>query len=279
LRYHLEHHHKLTHELSAQVMRADPNSLALAHAHAHTHTHAKRRSPAEPASAGLSDPSAKRVKGECVDTTVPSASPGRRRRQYACGKCGFFPKAAPHECSRTEEHGAADGRFCHLPPATNPVEQDVDDTLDPAGQQTAASETKAAAAAAAAPPPGPHPSVASESRAAPPAPLPPHSYVVRTSAVAAVWMAATARPTSASCVNGAQAGHSCAQKGQTPPPYPAPPCAPSADAPRHAKQEAPKEFMCPITKAVMRDPVVAQDGFSYERAAIGKWFEQHNEYS
>ncbi|XP_042899841.1 WD repeat, SAM and U-box domain-containing protein 1 [Parasteatoda tepidariorum] len=33
------------------------------------------------------------------------------------------------------------------------------------------------------------------------------------------------------------------------------------------------EFCCPITQEVMRSPVVAEDGYSYERAAIEEWFE------
>ena len=35
------------------------------------------------------------------------------------------------------------------------------------------------------------------------------------------------------------------------------------------------EFRCPITLCVMRDPVIASDGHSYERAAIENWLEQH----
>merc|ERR1712187_202030 len=38
----------------------------------------------------------------------------------------------------------------------------------------------------------------------------------------------------------------------------------------------PNEFMCPITQATMRDPVVAADGNSYEREAIEKLFERSN---
>ena len=30
----------------------------------------------------------------------------------------------------------------------------------------------------------------------------------------------------------------------------------------------PREFICPVTRQIMRDPVVAADGQSYERAAI-----------
>jgi hypothetical protein len=34
----------------------------------------------------------------------------------------------------------------------------------------------------------------------------------------------------------------------------------------------PEEFVCPITRELMRDPVLLQDGFSYEREAICAWF-------
>ena len=36
--------------------------------------------------------------------------------------------------------------------------------------------------------------------------------------------------------------------------------------------EAPKELCCSITNTLMVDPVIAQDGFSYEKAAIERWF-------
>ena len=32
--------------------------------------------------------------------------------------------------------------------------------------------------------------------------------------------------------------------------------------------EIPKEFLCPITLAIMRDPVIMSDGQTYERKAI-----------
>ncbi|KAG2431713.1 hypothetical protein HXX76_009212 [Chlamydomonas incerta] len=41
----------------------------------------------------------------------------------------------------------------------------------------------------------------------------------------------------------------------------------SADLP----DDMPPLFLCPITQDVMEDPVVAADGFSYERAAIEQW--------
>ncbi|GMH36005.1 hypothetical protein BSKO_03873 [Bryopsis sp. KO-2023] len=35
--------------------------------------------------------------------------------------------------------------------------------------------------------------------------------------------------------------------------------------------DAPDRFICPITQDVMEDPVVASDGFTYERIAIQRW--------
>lgn len=46
---------------------------------------------------------------------------------------------------------------------------------------------------------------------------------------------------------------------------------------RHPRQdEMPDHFMCPITNVVMEDPVVAMDGYTYERSAISTWFQRHN---
>jgi hypothetical protein len=36
----------------------------------------------------------------------------------------------------------------------------------------------------------------------------------------------------------------------------------------------PSEFLCPIMREPMTDPVVALDGHTYERSAIVRWFEQ-----
>uniref|UniRef100_A0A182ILS3 Uncharacterized protein n=1 Tax=Anopheles atroparvus TaxID=41427 RepID=A0A182ILS3_ANOAO len=36
--------------------------------------------------------------------------------------------------------------------------------------------------------------------------------------------------------------------------------------------DIPLEFTCPITHELMKDPVFAEDGFTYERAAIREWF-------
>ena len=36
------------------------------------------------------------------------------------------------------------------------------------------------------------------------------------------------------------------------------------------------EYCCPITLRIMKNPVVAADGRSYERAAIKKWFKKHS---
>lgn len=36
--------------------------------------------------------------------------------------------------------------------------------------------------------------------------------------------------------------------------------------------DVPQDFVCPITHEIMIDPVMVEDGFSYERAAIMEWF-------
>ena len=41
----------------------------------------------------------------------------------------------------------------------------------------------------------------------------------------------------------------------------------------------PEEFVCKITGVIMADPVVASDGFSYERTALKAYFEAHNTQS
>lgn len=38
----------------------------------------------------------------------------------------------------------------------------------------------------------------------------------------------------------------------------------------------PSDFLCPINQTLMVDPVVAQDGNTYEREAISMWFRDHN---
>ncbi|CAJ1049511.1 WD repeat%2C SAM and U-box domain-containing protein 1 isoform X2 [Xyrichtys novacula] len=41
----------------------------------------------------------------------------------------------------------------------------------------------------------------------------------------------------------------------------------------------PDEFLCPITRELMREPVIAADGFSYEREAIESWINTKNRSS
>lgn len=43
--------------------------------------------------------------------------------------------------------------------------------------------------------------------------------------------------------------------------------------------EAPDEFLCPITRELMRDPVIAADGYSYERESIESWIRGKNKTS
>jgi hypothetical protein len=42
-----------------------------------------------------------------------------------------------------------------------------------------------------------------------------------------------------------------------------------------SQEQRPMEHYCPITQEVMKDPVVASDGFSYERATILEWIMKH----
>lgn len=42
-----------------------------------------------------------------------------------------------------------------------------------------------------------------------------------------------------------------------------------------SQEQRPAEHYCPITQGIMKDPVVASDGFSYERAAILEWIMRH----
>ncbi|MBM3611063.1 MAG: U-box domain-containing protein [Alphaproteobacteria bacterium] len=45
------------------------------------------------------------------------------------------------------------------------------------------------------------------------------------------------------------------------------------------EEDCPNEYLCPITMSIMRDPVVAMDGHSYEREAIEKHFSLGNRRS
>ena len=41
-----------------------------------------------------------------------------------------------------------------------------------------------------------------------------------------------------------------------------------------SNQQAPPEFICPITCDIFNDPVIASDGHTYERTAILEWIRQ-----
>lgn len=41
-------------------------------------------------------------------------------------------------------------------------------------------------------------------------------------------------------------------------------------------QDVPNEYLCPISREIMTDPVVTADGQSYEKAAIERWLAGHN---
>eukprot|EP00492_Amphilonche_elongata_P000279 TRINITY_DN113_c0_g1_i5.p1 TRINITY_DN113_c0_g1~~TRINITY_DN113_c0_g1_i5.p1 ORF type:complete len:105 (+),score=28.66 TRINITY_DN113_c0_g1_i5:141-455(+) len=40
------------------------------------------------------------------------------------------------------------------------------------------------------------------------------------------------------------------------------------------EEHIPYKFLCPITRDILEDPVVAQDGNTYERSAVERWFRQ-----
>ena len=42
------------------------------------------------------------------------------------------------------------------------------------------------------------------------------------------------------------------------------------------ENEAPDEYVCPITQEFMVDPVTCADGHTYERTAILEWLENHD---
>ncbi|ELR17586.1 Ubox domain containing protein [Acanthamoeba castellanii str. Neff] len=42
----------------------------------------------------------------------------------------------------------------------------------------------------------------------------------------------------------------------------------------HDDNEPPEEFLCPITQELMKDPVVASDGHTYEKLAIEEWIQK-----
>jgi len=55
---------------------------------------------------------------------------------------------------------------------------------------------------------------------------------------------------------------------------------PGESSPHHGDDQLPSqmrpELQCPITLQVMRDPVIAADGHTYERDAIRRWFTDHS---
>ena len=45
----------------------------------------------------------------------------------------------------------------------------------------------------------------------------------------------------------------------------------AAEAPAPREEEPPDDYVCSITHEVMSDPVMAADGYAYERSAIERW--------
>ena len=44
---------------------------------------------------------------------------------------------------------------------------------------------------------------------------------------------------------------------------------------QRSARQAPEEFTCPITNAIMDDPVIDKEGYTYERVAIEQWLGQN----
>jgi len=42
------------------------------------------------------------------------------------------------------------------------------------------------------------------------------------------------------------------------------------------QDKIPDEFFCPISAEIMIDPVMIEDGHTYERDSIEAWFEKHD---
>lgn len=56
-----------------------------------------------------------------------------------------------------------------------------------------------------------------------------------------------------------------------------PSVSPSAPSSEYDQDEdVPKEYLCPLTLEVMMNPVVCEDGHSYERRALEAWLQNHN---
>ncbi|XP_053732149.1 WD repeat, SAM and U-box domain-containing protein 1-like isoform X1 [Synchiropus splendidus] len=47
----------------------------------------------------------------------------------------------------------------------------------------------------------------------------------------------------------------------------------------HSNSDFPDEFLCPISRELMKDPVIAEDGYSYERESIESWIKGQNKRS
>ena len=47
----------------------------------------------------------------------------------------------------------------------------------------------------------------------------------------------------------------------------------------YESENIPNEFICPITNNVMDDPVIAVDGYTYERSSITEWFKRGHQTS
>ena len=57
---------------------------------------------------------------------------------------------------------------------------------------------------------------------------------------------------------------------------PSAPLLPSTSSSNPQQSSEPEEFLCPITEEIMKDPVIDNEGISYEREAIVEWLRRGN---
>ena len=93
--------------------------------------------------------------------------------------------------------------------------------------------------------------------------------------MAARLLAARARQEAAEREAAAEAEKKAAEEATAAADESAPESAPSSPS-RSAPVSIPDAFMCPITFALMDDPVLIADGMTYERRAIEQWLQKGN---
>lgn len=80
----------------------------------------------------------------------------------------------------------------------------------------------------------------------------------------------------AAAVAALEAEADAAQEAPQSEPEPAPEPEPALEPAAEPAPVVPEAFLCPITFELMRDPVIALDGLTYERVAIEQWLATHD---